>query len=35
VAADLRGAGAHHVVLSTQGDWLLPLAGALRARGVA
>jgi uncharacterized protein (DUF58 family) len=35
VASDLRSAGAHHVVLSTRGEWLLPLAAALRARGVA
>jgi len=31
LAADLRAAGARHVVLSTRGDWLLPLARALRA----
>jgi uncharacterized protein (DUF58 family) len=30
VAAELRSAGAHHVVLSTSGDWLKALGRALR-----
>ncbi|HEX2036985.1 MAG TPA: DUF58 domain-containing protein [Chloroflexota bacterium] len=32
VAAEVRSAGARHVVLSTEGDWLRPLAGFLRRR---
>jgi len=32
VAADLVAAGADHVVLSTRGDWLHPLLGALQRR---
>lgn len=32
LARDLRRAGADHVVLSTQGDWLRPLAGFLSSR---
>lgn len=32
VARDVRSAGAHHVRLSTSGDWLRVLAGALRKR---
>jgi uncharacterized protein (DUF58 family) len=32
VAAALRRAGAEHLVLSTEGDWLRELAGYLRAR---
>jgi uncharacterized protein (DUF58 family) len=32
LARELRGAGAAHVVLSTRGDWLLPLARALGGR---
>jgi uncharacterized protein (DUF58 family) len=31
VARALRSTGAHHVVLSTSGDWLRVLAGALRS----
>ncbi|WP_322796874.1 DUF58 domain-containing protein [Tepidiforma sp.] len=34
VAAAIRRAGARHVVLSTQGDWLRPLALGLRQEGV-
>lgn len=33
VAGDLRSSGARHVVLSTAGDWLHPLATFLRHRG--
>ena len=29
----LRSAGVDHIVLSTEGDWLRSLVGALRARG--
>lgn len=33
VARELAAAGVGHVVLSTEGDWLRPLAGHLRRRG--
>ena len=33
VTADLRVAGADHVVLSTSGDWMRPLLAALERRG--
>lgn len=33
VAASIRKAGAHHVVLTTQGDWLKTFAGYLAQRG--